>query len=267
MNLQKQFLLPLLAAGLALAGCGGGGSATTPMAPASKAAIAQTIENGFTAREQSLGNVGGTAPAQAARLAEGGGEGEPPSTYFDSYFELWVKATPDGATYFLDEALTQGAGASVRTFTDTNEGGITEIVTSITGGPRAGWTSTLKYGVIEGTFKVLYSGNDPLTGPFSFEVLNSDGRVTFTTSRTDPDGQVRFYNVSYEPDGTQKVSYNNESLYTYELVYAADGSGTGSVTGNSPLLPATLSWDTNGDGTLTFADGSTLPFTGFNFEF
>jgi hypothetical protein len=51
------------------------------------------------------------------------------------------------------------------------------------------------------------------------------------------------------------------------LNYNADQSGTGTVTGDdTSVLPATIVWDANGSGTITFKDGSTETFENFQFR-
>jgi len=50
------------------------------------------------------------------------------------------------------------------------------------------------------------------------------------------------------------------------LEYRADRSGTGTVTGDDILLPATITWDADGNGSITFADQVKVSFTGFDFN-
>jgi len=45
-----------------------------------------------------------------------------------------------------------------------------------------------------------------------------------------------------------------------------DQSGTGMITGNNEFLPATVTWASNGNGEITFKDGSKLPFIDFMFD-
>jgi len=72
--------------------------------------------------------------------------------------------------------------------------------------------------------------------------------------------------VVYRADGTAQVTFDNQQWHRYTLDFNGDGSGTGTVSGNSDLLPATVAWDRTGTGTVTYKDGSVRNFENFRFD-
>ena len=82
----------------------------------------------------------------------------------------------------------------------------------------------------------------------------------------DSQGVSRSYLATFAADGTSRVTYDSQSEFQYTLEYRADRSGTGTVTGDDILLPATITWDADGNGSITFADQVKVSFTGFDFN-
>lgn len=112
-----------------------------------------------------------------------------------------------------------------------------------------------------------FQGTSPAFGPFSTVGSTVNGVTKIKNGFRDEQGNLRYYDIEYGIDSTTTVRYNNDKLFNLELSYTAEGRGTGTVTGASELLPATLTWDTLGSGTITFKDGSTQSFTNYRFEF
>lgn len=262
-NSMIQFYKSLSAGIIALAllftaaGCGGSdsGSGTSGASSTLTRQVARAIETGFMAKSMS---AGGSRSRSATRNTE---------PQFDDYLELWYTNLENVTTYTVDQAGTQPAGQTVRATTIDGLKVTTTEETTITAGPQAGFTQSSILVSDSGTTTFTQSGTSPASGPFSIEgeILQS-GVVTIRSRFRDDAGADRFYDLTVQPDGSTVVSYNNNQLFSYSLNYNADQSGQGTVSGNSTLLPASLSWNTQGDGVLTFADGTSLSFTGFDFN-
>lgn len=241
-----------------VAGCGGSdsGSGTSGASSTLTRQVAKAIETGFMAKSLSYS---GTKSRSATRSTE---------PQFDEFFELWFTTEGTTTLYTVDQAGTQPAGQTVRTTTVTETGVSTSEVTTITAGPRSGYSQSLTVTTNNGNITFVQSGTSTETGPFSItgQISSETDIVTVRSEFQDESGADRFYDITIQPDGAATVSYNNNQLFTYQLNYAADQSGQGTVSGNSPLLPASLTWNTQGDGVLTFADGTSLNFTGFDFN-
>jgi len=248
---------------LMLVGCGGSGDATPTPSPSSlKANVVKAVAGGFNAK--STGQSQGGSGKRIARR-----EGDPVS--YDSFYELYVKDVSTDALnyridYFLDEALTQPAGFQTKTST-VSDGGFTSNGTiNITAGSRSGYTAEISTSYISSRLEFSFTGTDPKVGSFTATGFFQDGAGEYRTTDTDLQGVKREYIASYAADGTSRVEYDSPSSFRYTLNYAADQSGTGTVTGNSPLLPATVQWNTEGTGDITFADGTKVSFENFNFN-
>ena len=241
---------------LLVAGCGGsGGSGASISSTAFKQSVMSSLEQGFQAKS-GAGSVGESS--RQSRVNE--------NTYFDDYYELWAVQGEGGINYFVDEALTQPAGKQTYTYS-TTEGGIFRKSSSleITAGKFAGVTQVVEITVEADSYRFSYFGNNPDTGEYSAIGSYKNGGSQTEVKYKDENGVNRTYNVSYSPDGTSRVEFNTGQNFVYTLNYAADGSGSGTVTGTNPLLPATISWNSSGDGQITFADASVVTFTEFNF--
>jgi hypothetical protein len=263
-ELMNQFCKSIAAGILAVslffsvAGCGGSdsGASTSGASATLTRQVAKAIETGFMAKSMSYT---GTKSRSATRNTE---------PQFDEFFELWFTTEGTTTLYTLDQAGTQPAGQTLRTSTIV-EGTVTNTeVTTITAGPKSGYSQSLTLSISAGEINFDQSGTSTETGPFKItgKIVESTGIVTVRSEFKDEAGADRFYDITVQADGAATVSYNNNQLFTYQLNYAADQSGQGTVSGNSPLLPASLTWNTQGDGVLTFADGTSLNFTGFDFN-
>ncbi|MCG9895647.1 MAG: hypothetical protein MH204_09250 [Fimbriimonadaceae bacterium] len=254
----RRFLAPagLTCLLVVAAGCGGSG-ATTPSLTAAqlKSEVAESIQQGFSARSSVARSSG---PRAAVRSSEG--------IQFDEFFGLWARSVEDGIEYFVDEAATQPGGRLTTTSSAGEDGSFTQQSNlSITEGRLKGYTYTSNLKVAEGRVEIELQGSDPLSGSFQTVGSFEGGNGAFSSNYTDESGLKRVYSVQFSEDGTSRVSFNTGSDFVYTLNFLADGSGTGSVTGADALLPAQIAWNSVGDGLMTFTDGSTLEIKGFDF--
>ncbi len=262
MTLPSGLRTPLAAlslfAAVATIGCGGATSAIVSQDSALlKAEITTSVEQGFSAGESvSRSNTGG-----------GGGSLAPEDVYFDEFFGLYANPIESGIDYFLDEALTQPAGQERTTGSGESSSGFAQTsITQITAGPRAGYQSTSTFSFSNNRLDLSVTGTDPETGSFETIGFFEGGAGEFSARYTDEQGVNRTYSVRYDESGAYQVSFNTGASFVYTLNFLADNSGTGTVTGSSDILPAQISWNTEGNGQITFADGSVVEFTGFDFE-
>ena len=252
----------LAASVFVLAGCGGGGSVTPPVegTRVTKQEILTAVEQGFASKQQGQSGVSGASGASRATRAES-------LAVYNEFYELWVLPVEGGEDFFADAALTQPAGKMRYSYTTGEQGQFSKGSTvEITAGPQKGYSAT--YSVILDSTGLRYDfqGTSPEFGPFSTVGSSINGVTTVKNGFRDPQGNMRYYDIEYGTDSTTKVRYNNDKLFNIELSYTAEGTGTGTVTGSSELLPATVTWDREGTGTITFKDGSTQSFTDFRFD-
>jgi hypothetical protein len=239
-------------------GCGGTSSAlVTQDGALLKADIAASVEQGFSAGESVSRSGGGS----------GGGSLAPEDVYFDDFFGLYANPVEGGLDYFLDEALTQPAGQERTTDSGVNGSDFSQTsTTQITAGPRAGYQSTSTFSFSSSRLDLSVTGTDPETGSFETTGFFEGGAGEFSARYTDEQGVSRIYAVRFDESGAYQVTFNTGASYVYTLNFLSDDSGTGTVTGSNDLLPAQIVWNTEGDGQMTFADGSVLEIRGFDFE-
>lgn len=255
--LKQISLAGIAASALLFAGCGGG-SASPVASTGLTRQVATSIQNGFFTKELgSQAQKSGRSPKRPL---------SPGDVTFDSFYELYAREKENGFDYFVDEALSKAAGSTSTVFTlEGSDFTQTETI-SITEGTRKGFRSTFRTAKNGLAVTWNYEGETLESGPFLLTGSYLDGKVISRSRNRDADGNDRFYDLTIEADGSSTVVYNSNQLFNYSLAYAADGSGSGTVQGTSALLPATLNWNTEGTGTLTFADGSTLAFSNFEFN-
>jgi hypothetical protein len=197
-----------------------------------------------------------------------------PAPWFDSFYELWSVRSDDGqgVTYFEDEACTLPAGYSRYDRNYAEDGGEFKATSSfsITKGPKAGATgSGLTELVYTPEFLYTYSFIGDIPGFASYSTIgrwDSNGGGYKSYSK-DQSGAVQRYECSYNNDGTSRLLFTDENNVEFTLNYNADQSGTGTVTGDdTTVLPATIVWDANGSGKITFKDGTVETFEDFQFR-
>jgi len=244
-----------------LVGCGGSGSTPPMVGPSGmKAEVIKAVAGGFNAK--STGQSQGTGGKRIARRD---------GVSYDSFYELYQQYITTNpleirVNYFVDEALTQPAGFQAITISANGDTGIKACTINITAGPRSGHTAEITSSYVGGRSEFSYRGTDPKVGTFVASGFFEDGAGEYRTADTDLQGVKREYIASYSADGTSRVEYDSPTSFRYTLNYAADQSGTGTVTGNSTLLPATIQWNAQGTGDITFADGTKVTFENFNFN-
>lgn len=263
MNVEKKLATvsrAAIAAGslcaLVAAGCGGSSAPTVDRATV-RTRVETSLEEGFSSHEMAFG-TGDSDPSTRF--------GEP---VYDPYLELWSQFTEDGADYFTDEACTDPAGTLRITFDGDPESGSFSIVSTQTvdKGPRAGTRFESEVGFGENGLTVTGSGTAPETGPFTLSgTWQLDGSGNLVLKSQKPGEEQRTYRIVTRADGTSQVTFDNAQWHKYTLDFNADGSGSGTVTGSSDLLPASVVWNSDGDGTVTYKDGSTRTFDNFRFD-
>jgi hypothetical protein len=259
---RRLFLFGFAVSVFALTGCGGGGSVTSPSTTTrvTKQEILTAVEQGFASKQQGQSGVSGASGATRATRAES-------LAFYNEFYELWVLPVEGGEDFFIDAALTQPAGKRRYFYTTGEQGQFTKGSTvEITAGPQKGYTETINVIVDSTGLRYEFQGTSPEFGPFSTIGSSINGVTSIKNGFRDAQGNTRYYDIEYRSDSTTKVRYNNDKLFNIELSYTSEGTGTGTVTGSSELLPATVTWDRDGTGTITFKDGSTQSFTDFRFD-
>lgn len=271
MNKPAKAILLTLMASAFLAGCGGAGSIISALTR-TKPEMLAWIMAGFNTHSANAGieifsGVFG-ARSRMALLSNGDigvGDGEP-SLYYDSFIGVWVSTTwtENGYTaiYSLDEAGTQPAGSATSSWVvgETGSTGSSEV--RITAGPNAGYTLDSSYSTNTLTGVGIYTSTSvsPLYGSSQDSgQWRTDGSGTYT-SRWQKGIDFKEYSGEWMADGSWQSTSTTSDGYRLSIQGRPDGSGQGSIEGQGQLLPATVVWDINGDGTITWADGSTSTF-------
>lgn len=257
---KRSFLfLAALVSCLFVVGCGGAGSLIAALTK-TKPQLLSWVLAGFNTHsanagiEAFIGRIGGLPLSARTREA-----GKP---YFDQFLGVWVvDSYPENgykADYFLDEAGTQPAGSSVTNWVINEEGTTGTAEVRITAGPNAGYTldSTYTANDLLGTGSYTSASFSPLYGTSEDSgQWFSDGSGSYA-SRWTTGAEFREYSGTWKADGSWTSRSTSSDGYTMALNGSTDGSGTGSITGADPLLPASVVWNTEGAGTITWADGT-----------
>jgi len=255
-------------AALVLAGCGGSSSSATANVGALRQQVLAAVEGGFAT--QTTGASQNSSPRSVSSSLQPS-KRNTQEPVFDQEYELWSVYTFDGTlsriNYFVDQAVTQPAGFQEKSATVESDGTVrTNASLEITSGKYAGLTHTITATFLAQVFTFTFDGKQPDgsrqvgTGTFT------DGVGEYNTVETEANGVQRSYRATFAADGSSRVTYDSPSLFQYTLEFKADRSGSGTVTGNNILLPATITWDTEGNGSITFADLAKVDFTGFDFN-
>ncbi len=272
-------------AAVLIAGCGGSGGSGGG-ASLSKDQVAQFLTRGFTAIQSGHGNGGGglrpamakathaakTAPkAQASRVAALGSE---EFVWFDSQFELYyvefMEGDPGGVHdwgkhYFVDQEMTQPAGDEIwhsvwGTTPETDDQTI-----NITAGPMTGYHIETHYTAAgDGHHTEIGTGHIPGEFDYEYTLTSTEGGLaTIKEKYTYPDESwVSYENVPNDDQGGAGNVYTVKTSVgvVMSLNFGPEYDGTGTITGPSSVLPATIEWDNNGTGTVHWHDGTTTTF-------
>jgi len=250
-------------------GCGGGGGGT---AAAGSAPSSQTLSH--------VGSlISGQGPAEVGATFATFGHGlpiphkaTPGGPVYVSQLGLWmvvtVQATTFTETFYQDKAETEPAGSATYTLdisTETLSGTI-----SITAGPYAGLTGTYSQTLTKngttGTYAFTLPNGTSVSCTFTVVISPSgipSGTGTETVTLTS--GYSETGNIVYNANGTKVVTLSDNNGYSAILKFNSDWSGTGTISGPDPGLPATVVWNSAGTGTVTFANFLVVHFTNWQF--
>lgn len=192
--------------------------------------------------------------------------------FYDEYLRLWVLEVYEetettftyGDRYFEDEAQTIDAGHEL---TSGSMVGITpefyEEDRLFLAGELAGeWDKfRIEWDGSGGGIEVG-SGNIPGYGHYSYSGAFSEGGEGGWTERIDyVNGTWQVYTVHQTASFELDLTIETSEGIVFWLSFSADGSGHGTITGDSSLLPATIEWGTDGWATITWRDGTTSQFS------
>jgi len=252
----------LLGALLAIQGCGGGGSGSMP--------VVGTAPNSQTNANIAKHLSGFPTVLAGQRFMTFTSFSSGP--HFSTPLGLWVvntvTATTFTETFYVDQAETQPAGSATYTLdlsTKTLSGTI-----SITQGKYAGLSGTYSQTVANngtvGTYNFTLPSGTIVSCQFSIVALgggNFGGTATETV--TQPGGYSETVNFVYKADKSMTITASDTNGYSSVFKIASDFSGTGTVAGPDPGLPATVTWNSVGTGQIKFANGLVVPFTNWQF--
>jgi hypothetical protein len=193
-----------------------------------------------------------------------------PPDYFDDTLGLWVEfvegdpndpESPSGDRYTVDEEGTIDAGHAFSWVSggDGTEPFTIRMETIITAGNYAGLDEeTILTSFPDGRNEIDFHAIYPHEGTFDYEgSWDVNGLGTVEGKFTLLDGTWERYVVSNDEAPGAQVVFETSAGVTVSLAFAEDGSGTGTITGNGEGLPAAVAWDIEGEGLITWSDGTT----------
>jgi len=274
-----------------VAGCGGSGGGTSFANLAKYKAFLNKALSG-----KPSGHTAATAAksqASTRRLVKHTPTGRDPigpgSVYFDDSLQLWVRAdiyetqTDEfGATFlihwdlacFQDQALTQPAGRDYfKEYVDSGKN-VAEGGKDFSAGSAAGdhfYSKFIADPVTNNTDEYHENRGQGYTYLNKAHTWwnEATGIQTFAGESIYDNGTWIHVTSTWKADGTVGFGFSDSSGYGVTFNWVPDGSGGFTLAGTDPQLPANGTWNPNGVGTVTFADGGSVPFnlteTGFNF--
>ena len=194
-----------------------------------------------------------------------------PTFYFDYYLGLWTQTSYDKAKgetrsdLYEDEGKTKPAGEIVSTWpTDWEKF------------PQV-WKSSYKF--TAGFLKGAYGSSENITnagwssGSSKYENVYIDGwkdkgasnwggnGSSWLNRSESQDGKVWNESAgSWRNDGTSGTRMSTSDGYEAIFTHNPDGSGRGTVKGPEAGLPATVTWDNQGNVTIRYSDGTVEQF-------
>jgi hypothetical protein len=264
MKSQVKAIAALAICGIYAAGCGGSGHSGGPPTSLTQQQVLDLLQHGIG---QSVAMVGSQS-ASASKVAKPNAQGTMELVY-DEVYGLWAlfyegdpdnPDAPSGEQFFADEQGTQEAGYA---YTWVSSGlttpSIIRMETKIAAGPYSGLdeTTILKSYADEHT-TVEYDATYPNEGRFEYSgTWDIGGQGTVTGKYTKLDGSWEEYAVIQVANAGAHVVFDTSAGVKVDLQFDEDLSGEGVITGNGENLPATLVWDTESQGTITWADATT----------
>jgi len=184
--------------------------------------------------------------------------------YYDEWLQLWVdvKMTPElyRQDMYIDEAKSQPAGFAESVMpTDWT---VFPIVFShryrFDKGPLAVASGEyVTQSEADGTYRSNYENlSSDGTVDKGFSTYVATGDYTYSSSTTLASGEWSKYTGTYRMDGSGSSLIETSDGYKSTFEFYADGSGKARIEGNDPLLPATITWDAEGNVVIRYADGS-----------
>lgn len=196
---------------------------------------------------------------------ENGSVSVAPTFYYDYYLGLWVdiQDAPGNTTYSLyeDQAKTKVAG-SIVTVLPTDSSASPQVYSStytFTAGYLAGENGTSTNTIradysCNSSYKNTYADGTKDTGRSSW---TSQGGFSWSARTQSGDSKQRSVaRGAFYPNGSGGTHLETSEGYTADYVYNSNGSGRGTITGPDPGLPLTVAWDTFGNTTIRYADGT-----------
>lgn len=192
-----------------------------------------------------------------------------PSFYFDYYLGLWVqtsyKAGESRYELFEDEGKAKPAGSIVTTWPTSWETfpqtwkshyeftagflkgshGFSENVTN------AGWSGS-------STYENVYVDGWKDTGKSTWSGRGDSSWINRTESGDGKDWTESA--GSWRGDGSGGTRMSTSDGYEAIFTFNSEGSGHGRISGPEAGLPATITWDTQGNVTIRYADGTVERF-------
>ncbi len=268
MKLKKSVIGLVFSAALILQGCGGGGAASKPVAGPTSTTTSRTAQVLNATGRQMVGmsftTFGPSATPSNARISGG--------PYFSQLLQLWVVFSISGSsfteTFYQDQAETEPAGTASYTLnigTQTLSGAI-----NITQGPYAGLTGTYSQTASlqgeTGNYAFTLPSGDTVQCQFQLKI-GSSGKPSGTATETVtlPNGYSEQSTTTYNANGSFKVVGSDSNGYQTTFNFASDHSGSGTIAGPDPGLPAKAVWDNSGTGKVTFDNGLVVSFVNWQF--
>ena len=193
-------------------------------------------------------------------------------TYWHEEYQLWAEdflvGDPQaqhtwGTHFFLDEAATQPAGDDIWQSNWAVSPTVDDQELRITGGQ---WTGLLTNTHVEvyndGRGSEVADGFIPRAGNWEYTMSwTSGGSATVDAKYTDLQGSWRRYLLKPDYDEGQDITITTSVGVKAVMAFDPDYAGTGQITGPSAILPATMEWNSEGIGIITWADASTTEFS------
>ena len=252
----------VLGATILVQGCGGGGgggSSTTTTSTGIHPSAKTTSDVSSLLSGYGLTIVCNSFTGYGPRLQTHGSE------LFDSNLGLWYKIiiAPDGTfeKMFQDQAETIPAGSLSYTVNDAAQTMGGDF--SVTGGLYAGLTGTYLQSVQSAGSNGSISFAIPNIGTTDsqFEIsIDSTGAISgaSTVGVALQSGYLQTEVVNFFANGFSSSSTTDSNGIKSAFNFTNTFSGSGTITGSDPGLPATLSWGVGGNGVLTYKDGSNV---------
>lgn len=211
----------------------------------------------------SSGGTSGGSTGTNGTTGTNGGNGS--NFYFDQWLGLWVDVewteNSSTTTFTIDEEKTQPAGHVTSTYSG-NFGTYPQTYTNeyeFTAGQLAGSQGTYNSTQTSETHGSMSYQNQYADGSSdSGESSWTDQTSTFESRWEGPGGTPWFEDSgTWNADNSGTYTCSTSEGWSSTWTYNSDWSGSATFTGPDPLLPATMTWTSQGRYTVTYADGST----------